>query len=765
MKKYRLLLFIFIFYSSVGTILSQNIIVNDTYTAQQLVQNVLINSSCANVSNFTVSGGNFQTSEQSFGYFDSNSSGFPFANGIVLSTSRAISTQGPNSNLLSENASGWIGDADLEQALSISNTSNATVLEFDFIPLSSSISFDYIFASEEYHDTAPCTYSDGFAFLLKEAGTSNAYQNLALIPNTTIPVKVTTVHPDIPGRCPAQNEAYFGSYNGFNAPINFNGQTVIMTARGNVIPGTTYHIKLVIADETNPQYDSAIFLGGGSFSIGADLGPDHLIATNNPICFGETLSLNASIQGTNTYQWFKNGILLTGETNPNYTVVAAGTYAVEITLNSTSCIASSDVVIEYANLPVVNNQTLLQCDPNSDGITSFNLTQLNTLITGGNPLLSAVTYYPTLANAQAHSNPILNPTNFQNTTSNQVFASVSNPFGCYNYATVDLVISNTSVTPPNPILKCDTDGSLDGRRQFDLYLEVSPTVLTGLPSGLVVVYYATQNDALTETNPLSNTFTNTIPFQQTIFARVINGTDCYGITPVVLQVAVFDPPLFQDETVYICNGNTVNLVVSSIYSGYLWSNGATTNQITVTQSGNYSVIVTNNLGCQKTKNFTVVDSEIATINSIEINDFDSYNNSVQINVSGNGDYVYSLDGNNYQESPVFTNVAPNIYTVYIKDKNRCGIVSQQITVLDYPRFFTPNGDGNNDTWYIKNLRNRPNTKISIYDRFGKLVYQFNEKQNGWNGKQNQVNLVATDYWFIVEFENRNSVKGHFSLKR
>ena len=765
MNKYRLLLFIVVFYSSVGTILSQNIIVNDTYTAQQLIQNVLINSPCANVSNFTVSGGNFQTGEQSFGYFDANSSGFPFANGIVLSTSKAISTQGPNSFILSENAAGWIGDNDLEQALSISNTSNATVLEFDFIPLSSAISFDYIFASEEYHDTAPCTYSDGFAFLLKEAGTSNPYQNLALIPNTTIPVKVTSVHPDIPGSCPAQNEAFFGSYNSNTAPINFNGQTVIMTARGNVVPGTTYHIKLVIADETNPQYDSAIFLGGGSFSIGADLGPDHLITTNNPVCFGQTVTLNATISGTNSYQWFKNGVLLAGETNSNYTVTTAGTYSVEITLNSTSCIATSDIVIEYSSLPVLNNQTLVQCDPNSDGITSFNLTQLNALITGGNPLLSAVTYYPTLANAQAHTNPILNPTSFQNTTTNQVFASVSNEFGCYNYATVDLIISNTSVTPPNPIIKCDTDGALDGRRQFDLNLEVSPTVLTGLPSGLVVAYYATQNDALSETNQLPNNFTNTIPLQQTIFARVINGTDCYGITPIILQVAVFDPPGFQDETKYICSGSAINLGVSNIYSSYLWSNGATSNQITVTQSGSYSVIVTNNLGCQKTKNFIVVDSEIATINSIDINDFDADNNSAQINVSGNSNYEFSLDGNHYQDSPIFTDVAPNIYTVYVKDKNGCGIVSKQITVLDYPRFFTPNGDGINDVWYIKNLRNRTNTKITIFDRSGKLIYSFNEKQNGWNGKLNQVTMLSTDYWFVIEFENRNSVKGHFSLKR
>jgi len=250
------LLFCFGFHLSAS---AQNIAVDDTYTAQQLVENVLVNSPCANVSNFSISGGAFATGEHSYGYFNAGGSGFPLANGVVLSTCRANYTPGPNSSILSDSAPNWLGDSDLAQALNISNISNATVLEFDFVPLTSTISFDYIFASEEYHGTASCNYSDGFAFLLKVAGSSNPYQNLALIPNTSIPVKVTTVHPNIPGGCGPQNEAYFGSFNGTNSPTNFNGQTVVMTARGSVIPGTTYHIKLVIADEANPQYDSAIF--------------------------------------------------------------------------------------------------------------------------------------------------------------------------------------------------------------------------------------------------------------------------------------------------------------------------------------------------------------------------------------------------------------------------------------------------------------------------------------------------------------------------
>ncbi len=197
--------------------IAQNIVVDDTYTAQQLVENVLVNSPCATVSNFSVSGDTFSNGAQSYGFFSYSGSDFPFTNGIVLSTSRASRTAGPNNNLIDEGSTSWQGDFDLEQALEINGT-------------------------EEYQGTAPCRYSDGFAFLLKVAGSTDDYQNLALIPGTSTPVKVTTVHPEIPGSngCDAENETFFGSYNNSVHPINFNGQTVVMTAEANVIPGVTY---------------------------------------------------------------------------------------------------------------------------------------------------------------------------------------------------------------------------------------------------------------------------------------------------------------------------------------------------------------------------------------------------------------------------------------------------------------------------------------------------------------------------------------------
>ncbi len=308
---------------------SQYISIDDTYTAQQLVQNVLINSDCATVSNISASGDTFSGSEKSYAYFTSNGSNFPFENGIVLATSRASRTPGPNDNLIDEGSTEWLGDADLEESLNLDFTVNATILEFDFVPLTSQISFDYIFASEEYQGTAPCKYSDGFAFLLKPAGSNVPYQNLAVIPNTSIPVSVTTVHPLIQSNngCEAQNEEYFGGYNNSNHPINFNGQTVVMTAKGNVVAGQTYHIKLVIADDLNIRYDSAIFLKGGSFDATVNLGINKLTATNNPLCEDETLLLDATIAGNdNTYQWSLNSVEIFGATTPTYSADAAGIY-------------------------------------------------------------------------------------------------------------------------------------------------------------------------------------------------------------------------------------------------------------------------------------------------------------------------------------------------------------------------------------------------------------------------------------------------------
>jgi gliding motility-associated-like protein len=756
----------FSFYILVGAQLhAQNIIVDDSYSAQQLIENVLINSPCANASNFFASGDSFSNAQQSYGYFTYSGTDFPFSNGIVLSTSRALRTAGPNNNLIDEGSTSWLGDIDLEQALGISGTFNATILEFDFIPITNTISFNYIFASEEYQGTAPCRYSDGFAFLLKLADGQDQYENLAIIPGTTIPVKVTTVHPVITGNngCAAQNEAFFGSYNDVNHPINFNGQTAVMTAQATVIAGLMYHIKLVIADEENIRYDSAIFLEGSSFNVGTNLGPDRLLASQNPICFGETYTLDATIPGTNTYQWFKDGVAIVSATNPTYSVTAAGNYAVTIALSGTTCITTGEVIIEYTSPLLTNNVSAFQCDDDNDGITFYNLTSLSSLLSSNSQ--NTITYYESLTDAQNQFNAITNTSSYQNDgLINKIVARVVSEVGCVAFAELTLEISNPTLQAINPIVICDFDNVQDGISSFFITTTTSE-ILNGLPTGLIVKFYPTSADAVLQTNELPLNFTNTIAFQQIIFARIVNGPDCYGILPITLIVNTFDPIDFDDETITLCYGAEITVAVASGFSTYLWNTGATTNTISIIDEGTYSVTVSDSNGCEKTKTFYAILSSLATINNVQISEFDGSTTTATIVTSGLGDYIYSLDGYHYQDNSTFLISIPGEYNVYVKDKNNCGIVSKEITVLDYPKYFTPNGDGYNDLWFIKNLQKYPKALVKIFNRFGKLVYEFNNSKSGWNGYYNNNPLPASDYWFKLDLGNTKIINGNFSLKR
>ncbi|MFN3640806.1 MAG: choice-of-anchor L domain-containing protein, partial [Flavobacterium sp.] len=250
MKLQLLPLYFFLFFGSIFSLKAQYIEVDDTYNAQQLVEDVLVNSPCAQVSNFTVNGWDYGNGNKSYGYFNRGSSNFPFEEGVLISSGRAVFAIGPNDSLQSEGPVEWGGDADLEQAIGESNTINATVLEFDFLPIANKMSFEYIFSSEQYLSNPnpnQCFFSDGFAFLLREANPPTGYENLAVVPGTNIPVKVTTVRGS--GTiCQPANEQFFDAFNGVEHPTNFNGQTVILKAEATVTPGVLYHLKLVVAD-------------------------------------------------------------------------------------------------------------------------------------------------------------------------------------------------------------------------------------------------------------------------------------------------------------------------------------------------------------------------------------------------------------------------------------------------------------------------------------------------------------------------------------
>jgi gliding motility-associated-like protein len=105
------------------------------------------------------------------------------------------------------------------------------------------------------------------------------------------------------------------------------------------------------------------------------------------------------------------------------------------------------------------------------------------------------------------------------------------------------------------------------------------------------------------------------------------------------------------------------------------------------------------------------------------------------------------------------------YTVYVKDENGCDPINQEVYLLTYPKFFTPNGDGYNDFWQVKFSYNEPTMKVYIFDRYGKLPTGFNGASVGWDGRYNDADLPSEDYWFLVIRPNGKEYRGHFAMKR
>lgn len=319
---------------------------------------------------------------------------------------------------------------------------------------------------------------------------------------------------------------------------------------------------------------------------------------------------------------------------------------------------------------------------------------------------------------------------------------------------------------PTDLVLCSDVGS--SQAIFDLSQQNAQVLGGQDPDQFTVTYHLNQNDADTGANPLPEGYQNSSS-PQTIYVRVIQNTlnICYQTTTFQLIVGNY-PELGPDETTRICDGTFTTLSAAPGYSNYVWSTGDTTPSIAVNTSGDYTVTASQNYSdflCEDSKTFTVNVSGVATIDSITVEDFTPDSNSISIIVSGSGDYEYSLDGTHYQPTSYFDNLLGGEYTIYVRDRFGCGVVTEEVYLLNYMKFFTPNGDTINEFWQIKGARYEPDLEISIYDRFGKLLTSFNGTDRGWDGLYNGQNMPSNDYWFVITRGNGKRYKGHFTLKR
>jgi len=441
----------------------------------------------------------------------------------------------------------------------------------------------------------------------------------------------------------------------------------------------------------------------------------------------------------------------------------------------TDCFSTSSFILTVNSAPITNDFTIVQCDEDgvSDGFTTYDLSDYNSQITDGEST-SSVQFFQSLNNLQNNEDEIT--TLYQNLFNPQtIYALVTNTqTSCENIAEITLEVSSTASNNTS-LEACDDDGVEDGLFTFDLK-DAEQAILLGLPNNLDLTYYGTYDDALAENNPIPSNYTNTSPYFQTVYARVENANDCYGISTIDLTVFEL-PNITTEQEVFYCLNEfpeTITLtagLVDDLPNNYYfdWSTGDDETEIQVNEPGTYTVRVTSVDGCFKDRIITVSPSNIATITNIEVTDASS-NNVISIIVSGEGTYQYALDNPNgpYQDSPIFQNVDFGIRTVYVRDiKNDCGIIDEDVSVIGFPKFFTPNGDGFNSTWQVKGISEdfQADSKIFIFDRYGKLLTTQDPLGAGWDGTFNGVNMPATDYWFVVNLQDGRTLKGHFALVR
>lgn len=236
--------------------------------------------------------------------------------------------------------------------------------------------------------------------------------------------------------------------------------------------------------------------------------------------------------------------------------------------------------------------------------------------------------------------------------------------------------------------------------------------------------------------------------------------NCISNERTAIEFIIQENTLDETENIQLCEGDAIVLdaEVNDVEVTYLWSTGDTTPQITVEEEGIYSVERETVNGCISIKTFEISFFEAAIVQTIESND-----GNIVIQLENPGDFQFSLDGINFQSSPIFENVAGGLYNISISS-NDCSTQVISFPHLVIPQFFTPNGDGFNDFFRIPADQFFEQFNISIFDRYGKLIVTAQQAPFVWDGTYSGRALPSQDYWYRLNV-NGQLFTGNITLKR
>ncbi|MHB0756448.1 T9SS type B sorting domain-containing protein [Polaribacter sp. M15] len=500
------------------------------------------------------------------------------------------------------------------------------------------------------------------------------------------------------------------------------------------------------------------------------------------------------------------------------------TIFVRVTNNATGCFTDHTSFNLIVNpVPIANFvEDLEVCDDNTDGSARNGFSQSIDLAAQTSGILGnqdastlAVTYHRSFTDAQNGNNPLVSPYSNQTPNRETIYIRIENTeTGCVNSISNFDVIVNPEPTFVVPTNLAYCDDALDGDdsngiiQNIDLDSKI-PEILgsSQSPNDFIVTFHKSQADASSGDNAIASPYENTNPTER-FFVRIQNRQTLCINDDASLEVIVNPLPDFEvtSPQILCLNDLPLNIAIENprdVYT-YQWKapngnpiNTASIDHIDITVPGKYTVTATTTNGtlCERTETIEIKESNIATLAQSFITIIDESNNigsqdliSIAIDTINNdlgpGDYqfaVFNQDDNEripmigFQDEPLFENLTGGIYTIIVNDKNGCAPdTTLEVSVIQFPKFFTPNGDGRNDTWIVKGVNKTfyPNSSINIFNRYGKLVAQVPIDSQGWNGIYQGNLLPADDYWFnitLIPPENSNkpiiNKKGNFSLLR
>jgi gliding motility-associated-like protein len=512
------------------------------------------------------------------------------------------------------------------------------------------------------------------------------------------------------------------------------------------------------------------------------------VAPNEPLCGGQSLNLSVQTSGTVTqYQWQRDGVNV-GTNSPNYSVSSTveddeGSYRCIVSNPTCGSVQSDTVEV------IINDPTVITLQPVSQTVCVGET--INLLVEVQAP--EAITYRWQKDGVDVGNQALL-----------QITPADLDDSGVYRCFISSGTCPDVVSQPATVIVRPLPDATIANGAESTICANTGTDVIfTGTPNSIVTYTVNGGEEQTITLNPSGSARLLTGVLAETTTYNLVSvaandNPPCPKVLDgqaVVTVRAIPDPELDQDG--YICLdpvlGQTMPGSFYELNTGlstadgytFIWYlndveiTGATEGTYNAVEQGNYEVGITDTLtGCTDSATAPIVTSTPPlTITADVVTGYFEENATVVVTATPAGDfYEYRLDDGPWQTDNVFTGLRTVLsinnsgdHTVYVRDTKACDELSYDVKVIDYPKYFTPNGDGYHDTWNIPALSNQPGAKIFIFDRFGKLLKQISTTNpTGWDGTYNGQPMTADDYWFVVKYAEQGinkEFKAHFAIKR